>query len=84
MSDLATERVFLRTGKAIVTSTRVILNDVTYFMANITSVRMGKVGAKFAVILGNAGKETNGLESEDREEVKIIVDAISQAIGAPG
>src|SRR5262249_38171797 len=47
MSELVTERVYLRTGKAIVTSARVVLNDVTFFLANVTSVRMGKVGNNF-------------------------------------
>ena len=84
MSDLVTERVYLRTGKAIVTSARAVLNDVTFFLANVTSVRMVKVGNNFAVLLVNGDRETSGLESEDKWEVKTIVDAIAQAIGARG
>jgi hypothetical protein len=84
MSELATERVYLRTGKAIVTSARAVLEGVTYFLANFTSVRVGKAGDKFVVLLVNAGRETKGLESGDREEVKSIVDTISAAIVARG
>jgi hypothetical protein len=82
MSELATERVYLRTGTAIVTSARAVLNGVTYFIANIASVRLGKAGDDFVVLLDNAGREVNGLESKDKEEVKKVVDAISRAIVA--
>src|SRR5262249_8568054 len=84
MSELATERVYLRTSKAIVTSARAVLNDVTFFLANVSSARMDKVGVNFAVILSNAGNSTIGLESQDKEEVKRIVDAISHALVARG
>jgi hypothetical protein len=48
---LATETTYLQTTRALVTSTRAVLNDVTFAMANVTSVRTRKVEANFLLVV---------------------------------
>jgi len=43
MPTVANETTYLQTDKALVMSTRAVLNDVTFAMANVSSVRMLKV-----------------------------------------